>query len=575
MTTEVKRAIQGQLVIVLAVLCAAGLLAAGAAEGALVTAGLQVWLDGSDAGTLYTDVGGTSQVVNTNDPVALWKDKATATPYSVSQGNAAQRPKYITAGQGGRSVVRFDGGDDLLKNTAYNWPAGFEVFAVVMNNTWNVGSENADYDYILAANGLSPTTSVGLLKTGLTFQDWSDHSLLGFAEGYGTGNAPRIAAKYGALAAGAWVVTDWRLGSAEAAVALNGATLTPDAAVAGANTGADAQLYVGSNGAGSQLWNGDMAEVLVYDHILTSAERTQVTNYLNNKWFYTDPLTTAVAVWRFTSDGSDSNGPTLSNLAVNNTATAGQTAASFINARNSDNKVLDSGAGYAASNTGSFPSQGWAGILSPNAELYPILNTSLSVFARVRWTGQFNDQPQSGTDVGVDDIIRFGNVSNRDKDWYALQLRVPGSGESTTAYAQFVTTGKGNASENAVVHGSPLSLNTWYDITGVFDSATQMTTIYVYDPQTGLAVGTPVSLGVGYSSLENLSANLLLFVTASFTNGPQPGAQMDLAALWMRALSAEEVAGLSAVPEPSTFALLVGTGAMALAWGWFRRRRAG
>jgi hypothetical protein len=50
---------------------------------------------------------------------------------------------------------------------------------------------------------------------------------------------------------------------------------------------------------------------------------------------------------------------------------------------------------------------------------------------------------------------------------------------------------------------------------------------------------------------------------------------MDLAAVWQRALSADEVARLSFVPEPSAFALLAGVAAMGLVLSRFRRKRSG
>lgn len=529
------------------------------------TAGLQVWLDSADTSTLYSDVGGTTPVANSGDAVALWKDKATGTSYDVSQTNAGLQPGYVAEARYGRSVVRFDGTNDQLKNTAFEWPTGFEVFAVVMNQTWD-GSIAGDYDYILAANGLSSTSSVGLLKTGRNSEDWQNHSLFGFAEGWGGGNAPRVSALYGDLVAGDWVMTDWRLGPSDASVAMNGQVLTPHASVAGSNSTADAQLYVGTNGANSQAWNGDMAEILVYDRQLSAAERSQVNAYLDNKWGITgtaDPLPTAAVVWHFDGDDDttvDSNGPPYSDLAVNNSAVSGVAAAAPIMAKNSDGRVLDSGDGTVNSNTGGSPSQGWAGILNPTSggELYPQADTSLSVFARVRWTDTFNWQPQPySSDVGVDDIIRFGDGGNRGRDWYALELLVEGGDEATQAKAQFVTTGKGNPSEDHVVHDSLLNLDTWYDITGVFDADAQTATIYVYDPMTGQPIGTPKTLsGLGYSSLEDATANLLMFVTSGFSNGPQPGAQMDLAAIWHRALAPDEVARLSAVPEPSSLALL-------------------
>ncbi len=214
--------------------------------------------------------------------VATWIDQS-GKGNDVTQTVATKRPLYAAnTVNGTQPAVRFDGGDGLI-NSGFTWPEEFEVFAVVMNNTWDVGNENSDYDYILSSSGLSTTSGVGLVKTGLTLFDWKDHSLLGFADGYGSGEAPRVAAEYGNLTAGNWVVTDWNLSDTAAWVSLDGLVLSPDAAVTGLNS-PDNQLFVGSNQNNSQFWNGDIGEILIFNQPLTAVERKQVLDYLGEKW---------------------------------------------------------------------------------------------------------------------------------------------------------------------------------------------------------------------------------------------------------------------------------------------------
>lgn len=268
------------------------------------------------------------------------------------------------------------------------------------------------------------------------------------------------------------------------------------------------------------------------------------------------PLSTATAVWHF-SDLSDSAGSQTLNPPAG-TGAVDVPAATPIAARNSNNRVFDAGGGGKTTTT----DHGWIGIhpypgTRPD-ELTPRLNTSLSVFARVRWTDQFNWQPQPlGTDDGVDDILRFGHTSHTDQDWYALQLYA-GDENTTEGQAQFVMTGKGAVgSETTLRHDSMLSLDTWYDITGVFNSDEQTATIYVFDPQTGREFGTSKTIDVGFSSLEDAGGNLLMMVSPNFGEGPNPFAQMDLAAVWHTALTPAQVAYLSYVPEPGTAAMLL------------------
>ncbi len=181
-------------------------------------------------------------------------------------------------------------------------------------------------------------------------------------------------------------------------------------------------------------------------------------------------------------------------------------------------------------------------------ELIPTANTSYTVFARVL------DQTFSG----VDDIFHVGAWSDANDNYYALQ--------TNNGVAQFRTRGLGQGSDS-ILAGPALSTNTWYDITGVFDSTAQSMTLYVYDPETGLQVGSTVSLGsLGFSSLKDGSAgnatrNGGMFFAPSFANGTNDGARADLVAVWNMALTQSQVASLSAaalpVPEPSTAMLLL------------------
>ena len=269
------------------------------------------------------------------------------------------------------------------------------------------------------------------------------------------------------------------------------------------------------------------------------------------------PLTVADVVWQFAYGADSAGGESYLNTPAG-TGSLGATAAAPIAARNSDNLVFDAGGGGATSTA----DHGWTGIHpfpgGRSDELTPRLNTSLSVFARVRWTGQFNLQPQpSGADNDVDDILRFGAVSNKNADSYALQLYAGGD-NTTDAKAQFVFTGDNTGVETTLRHDSTLSLDTWYDITGVFNSEQQSATIYVFDPQTGREIGTAQTVtDLSFSSLEDAAGNLLMMVSPDYGEGANPNAQMDLAAVWHSALTPVQVAYLSFVPEPGTAVMLL------------------
>jgi hypothetical protein len=75
-------------------------------------AGCQLWLDSSDASTLFNATTGGS-LVAADGGVARWEDKSGNARHA-TQSTAANRPARKTAIQGGRDVLRFDGSNDFM-----------------------------------------------------------------------------------------------------------------------------------------------------------------------------------------------------------------------------------------------------------------------------------------------------------------------------------------------------------------------------------------------------------------------------------------------------------------------------
>lgn len=253
---------------------------------------------------------------------------------------------------------------------------------------------------------------------------------------------------------------------------------------------------------------------------------------------YLPPLNRAMALWQF--DGGGQTGQSepdrkggQSRLEAKGTAQFGMPAGGPIGAANSDQKVLDTGDSRILENV-----PGGAGYaIIPELEGSELLPKpgALSIFARVRFTGSFE---------GVDDVLRIGARGDRDLDTCGFQMEAAGDGQSE-AVPRFVVTGKGQPREVGVSWRTPLAVDRWYDLTGVFAPGRIM--LSVADSNTGKLLGEPVSLPVPFEALEaGGSQNLLVFVAPSFSNGAQPKAQMDFAAVWPEALSAEDVLRLSA-----------------------------
>lgn len=297
-------------------------------------------------------------------------------------------------------------------------------------------------------------------------------------------------------------------------------------------------------------WQFHQDEVKRAEQVLSRIrDRIDQVNDTNNL----KPLNAAVAIWQH--DGTGAKGGAdwekdrrggQSDIQSKWTARFGVPATTKIAAVNSDQKVLDAGAGTLLRNEKG--GAGYAIIPSiDGSELVPPPGP-VSIFARVRYTGSFR---------GTEDVFRIGDRGDRQRDTIGFEVVAEtksGESESKLARARFVVTGEGQTREVGVQTAAKLQLDHWYDLVGVFeplgDDNGKMT-LFVRDANTGEPIGRPsggpIDRDVKFSALSSAPRqNLLFFVAPSFQNGPQPGAQMDLSAVWHRALSKQEIGWLSA-----------------------------
>ena len=234
------------------------------------------------------------------------------------------------------------------------------------------------------------------------------------------------------------------------------------------------------------------------------------------------PLDDAIALWNFANPadslGHQSDFSVYGDFSV---GTAVAIASGF--AANADGFAAAEGAGGDCG-----MSFGELYGVAPTHELALAASGSMTMWARVR---------TDGLDAH-DDIFRFGSANTDTLSTYELEFNAQS--------AQFSVLGAGNGSETHVVHGSVLFPSNWYDIAGVFDSTEQQLRVYVHDPENGQAVGTPASVAVPFASLGLDTLLDLLFLQApNNANGCVYDALLEGAAVWSRALSADEVQALS------------------------------
>lgn len=210
-----------------------------------------VWLDASDATTLFEDTGGTD-AAEPGDTIALWQDKS-GNGNHLSQVTAARRPTWD-----GSKVV-LDGTDDRVVRSTLVAGALAQPYTIVVVGT--IAPDSA----VLVANGSG--SSVTLQRaTGATAYRGTAGALL-------NGTAPIALTTRTALT-----------------FEVNGATsrLFQNAAQVGStgNGGANALngLTVGCSSAGASFVNGEACEVLVFGATLTDGQRDSLQAYLAAKW---------------------------------------------------------------------------------------------------------------------------------------------------------------------------------------------------------------------------------------------------------------------------------------------------
>ncbi|MEM7390871.1 MAG: thrombospondin type 3 repeat-containing protein, partial [Verrucomicrobiota bacterium] len=248
-----------------------------------LTGGLVLWLDGADSNTVFADVNATMPATN-NGPVLRWNDKSGHghDMWSLSAANPLFRSG--AANLNGHSAVAFNanqlGRKNLLGITGNDDRTVIAVWANAINfganyqHTIHVGNPvgNQTYGHSVYRGGNSrignhywaagfDSTAVGSPASTIAISAWD-----------GDGGS-------GANGLDEWFVNGVPSGSSDRAPL---------------NTG-DLQCRIGSrlNGPVEGI-QGDIAEILVYDRVLSTAEQLEVGRYLTIKYDLNTTYTTVL-----------------------------------------------------------------------------------------------------------------------------------------------------------------------------------------------------------------------------------------------------------------------------------------
>lgn len=188
-----------------------------------------------------------------NDAVASWTDSSGLGNHAV-QATEAKKPTFKTAIQNGKPVIRFDGTDDHVACPAITAASGLTCLVVAKVNSGIFPMLFVASNANLELRGNAGGTAMQLLTNGVT-------TIAGDADG--------VWAVYSFANNGSNLSEFWTNGTSHGTTANSSALGTP---------------VIGDRIAGGQPMNGDVAEVILYNSLLSVGNRQSVEAYLKAKW---------------------------------------------------------------------------------------------------------------------------------------------------------------------------------------------------------------------------------------------------------------------------------------------------
>jgi hypothetical protein len=255
-----------------------------------VTSGMIVWLpaDGVNAND-STEV----RFAGSDAFVKQWKDLS-GNANNANQTTEGDQPMYIASGLGGKPVVRFNGGSSkmTLADLSSSFPTAACIFAVIMPNNDNMysafGNRNNDERWMGG--------------------DWSE-----VTPGAFRGGRADFSGSYSLMPTTGSHIFAYESDSSAYKFLLNGNLI--GTASADYNSGSGQTWGIGYNGIGNGAeLNGDIAELILYNRVLTADEADLVGGYLTVKYglttSYPPPVQDGIAP-TLVSIGDDKSGGTI------------------------------------------------------------------------------------------------------------------------------------------------------------------------------------------------------------------------------------------------------------------------
>ncbi len=246
--------------------------------------------DGLQLSVTYTASTGTLQA-NNNESLSQWDDKSVNGNHAIFTHGLA--PMRIDSQINNKTIVRFASGDMLSSlNTALSSKREMTVLGVLKPD-FSASSSNAR---IVSGMNTSANNDTG--GTNSIIPLLRNASSSGFSNVYASDTSPyRNNYTCGSACEDQEIIVSSTFNSQNATqttstIKLNGAigATKPDIQPSSPYTYNINQIYFGGNrsgsgtGSGVNYFNGDFAEIIVYDHALTCRETESLEEYLRSKW---------------------------------------------------------------------------------------------------------------------------------------------------------------------------------------------------------------------------------------------------------------------------------------------------
>jgi hypothetical protein len=222
--------------------------------------GMSFWLDATNVD------GSNNSTLSNGSAIAQWNDLS-GNSFNVGQVTSNKRPTLVTNVLNGLPVVRLDGLNDDLSDSGGPFTGNVHTIFVVLQ----ASKPAIEQDFLDAG----PAGSTSYLA------NYTDTNGIHIFRGAGGGDVVNTNYTNGQYLIYGAVYDGGVAGGS--AITINGANTTTGTlgAIADSNT-----VYIGSNIGGlTSFYAGDIAEILVYNSILSPSDYAANETYLNNKWF--------------------------------------------------------------------------------------------------------------------------------------------------------------------------------------------------------------------------------------------------------------------------------------------------